>query len=179
MAPLGKRPDQISGRRDLTKVFLTVGVQLPFDRLVSALYELDQALEIRGQVGATGLNLPDNYKRFVSNDEYMENIHWCDVVISHAGMGSILTSLEYNKALIVAPRLAALNEHRNDHQLDTVKSLREINCGNSLVIALPTITAAKIMEAVNTLAASDGCSQKNTGGSSLDRLACFINEKIS
>ena len=46
-------------------------------------------------------------------------------MISHAGMGSIITALELGKRIIVMPRRANLGEHRNDHQLATAKRLSE------------------------------------------------------
>ena len=42
-------------------------------------------------------------------------------MISHAGMGSIISARDVQIPIIIFPRLAAMGEHRNDHQLDTVK----------------------------------------------------------
>lgn len=110
----------------MIKVFLTVGVQLPFDRLVSALLKNSDKFDFRGQVGTTALELPFGVFDFISNEEYVENFKWADVIVSHAGMGSIITSLEYNKPLIIVPRLARFGEHRNDHQLDTVANIYKV-----------------------------------------------------
>ena len=41
-------------------------------------------------------------------------------------MGTILTALELGKPLLVMPRRAALGEHRNDHQLATVRRFAEL-----------------------------------------------------
>lgn len=43
------------------------------------------------------------------------------VIVSHAGMGSILTALRYRRPIIIMPRKADLGEHRNDHQLATAR----------------------------------------------------------
>ncbi len=45
------------------------------------------------------------------------------MIVSHAGMGTILKSIEYDKPLILVPRLASLGEHRNDHQVATASKL--------------------------------------------------------
>lgn len=44
-----------------------------------------------------------------------------DLIISHAGMGSILAALKHRKPIVILPRREALNEHRNDHQVATAK----------------------------------------------------------
>ena len=44
-------------------------------------------------------------------------------MLAHAGMGSILTALEFNKPLVVMPRRGHLAETRNDHQFDTAQQL--------------------------------------------------------
>ena len=65
-----------------------------------------------------------------------------ELVVSHAGMGTILKSLEYAKPLIVMPRLASLGEHRNDHQAATASRFKDfwnikiVHDGRELVHAL-------------------------------------------
>ena len=41
-------------------------------------------------------------------------------------MGSILTALRVKKPIIIFPRKASLNEHRNDHQLATSESFANV-----------------------------------------------------
>jgi UDP-N-acetylglucosamine transferase subunit ALG13 len=57
--------------------------------------------------------------------EFYETLVSASLVISHAGMGSIISAIELGKPIIVVPRQAALGEHRNDHQLATARSLRK------------------------------------------------------
>lgn len=45
-----------------------------------------------------------------------------DVVVAHAGMGSILSALELGKTIIVFPRRFEMGEHRNDHQMATARA---------------------------------------------------------
>ena len=40
-----------------------------------------------------------------------------DLIITHGGVGSIISSLEKGKKVIVVPRLKKYNEHVNDHQI--------------------------------------------------------------
>ncbi len=47
----------------------------------------------------------------------------CSVIVAHAGIGSILTALQYGKPILVMPRHAALNATRNDHQIATAARL--------------------------------------------------------
>lgn len=54
---------------------------------------------------------------FSDREEFGKLINECDLLITHAGVGSIITGLNNNKKVIVVPRLAKYNEHLNDHQL--------------------------------------------------------------
>ena len=49
---------------------------------------------------------------------FNQHVQNADLIISHAGMGNIITALENRKPIIVMNRQHALGEHRNDHQLD-------------------------------------------------------------
>jgi UDP-N-acetylglucosamine transferase subunit ALG13 len=50
-------------------------------------------------------------------------LYEADLVVTHAGMGTILTALELGKPTIVMPRRGHLRETRNDHQVATAESL--------------------------------------------------------
>lgn len=112
-------------------IFLTVGTQLPFDRLVSA---LDDAypkigLPVLAQICKGNYN-PRNFSKVydhISKTEYDQIFIKASVIVSHAGMGSIITSLLHNKPVVVMPRLASLGEHRNEHQSATCKRLEGIS----------------------------------------------------
>jgi len=65
-------------------------------------------------------------KEFVSPVEWERLFSLADLVVSHAGMGTIIKSIDAGKPLIVMPRKASLNEHRNDHQLATAGQLKDI-----------------------------------------------------
>ena len=110
-------------------IFLTVGTQLPFDRLVRLVDEFAQSSDesIVGQIGNC-LYKPAaiQYKPFFEPDEMDHRFSQADVVVSHAGMGSIINCLKLKKPIIIFPRLSRLGEHRNDHQLDTLNSFSNV-----------------------------------------------------
>ncbi|MBP3831289.1 MAG: hypothetical protein ILA02_02825 [Clostridia bacterium] len=62
----------------------------------------------------------DKMKIFsMTSKENLEDlIKKADLIITHAGVGSIEMSLEHNKKVIAVPRLKKFGEHVNDHQKD-------------------------------------------------------------
>jgi UDP-N-acetylglucosamine transferase subunit ALG13 len=65
------------------------------------------------------------YFDFTTRDKFENYVKNADIVITHAGVGSIITSLNYSKPTIVVPRRKKYNEHRNDHQMDITKELEK------------------------------------------------------
>ena len=49
-----------------------------------------------------------------------------DRIISHAGMGTILSALMYGKPILVMPKRASLGEHRSEHQVATARRMHEL-----------------------------------------------------
>ena len=108
-------------------IFVTVGGQLPFDRLVHTVdqWAMNKGREdVFAQIGDS--QRPPGHiqwERFLSPTEFQAKARESDIMIAHAGMGSILTALELGKPIVVMPRRAHLREHRNDHQWATVNRL--------------------------------------------------------
>lgn len=104
-------------------IFVVVGTQLPFDRLVQAVDawagEAPRG-EILAQV-ADGTYSPKHirWERTIAPQEFRACIEQAHLIVAHAGMGTILSALELGKPVIVLPRQARYGEHRNDHQLAT------------------------------------------------------------
>ena len=48
-----------------------------------------------------------------------------DVIITHGGVGSIITAITKGKKVIAVPRLGKYNEHVNDHQVEIIESFNE------------------------------------------------------
>lgn len=112
-------------------IFVTVGVQLPFDRLVAAMDEWAGAhpgIEVVAQTGLSALACR-HMRVFptLNGDDFQTYVEAAELVVAHAGMGSILTALEIGKPIIVLPRSAELHEHRNDHQAATSNYLMKAN----------------------------------------------------
>ena len=110
-------------------IFVTVGDQMAFDRLISA---MDQWALSRGrddvvaQIGE-GSFLPRSleWKRRLSPEVFSAEIERAELVVAHAGIGTILACLAQQKRLVVMPRRAHLKETRNDHQVATTRHLAQ------------------------------------------------------
>ncbi|MDR3499407.1 MAG: glycosyltransferase [Parvibaculum sp.] len=109
-------------------IFVTVGTQLPFDRLVRTVDTWATECGRNDIVAQTG---PSKYvPKTLINSPFMKpatfdrHLSEADIIIAHAGMGSIIGALSMAKPIIVMPRQVALGEHRNDHQLATAERFR-------------------------------------------------------
>lgn len=106
-------------------IFVTVGNADPFDRLIQAVERWSirrtPPIDIYAQIGA-GKFTPTSFpvERFLDPSTFESVFKQADIVISHAGMGTIITALELGKPLLVMPKRASLGEQRNEHQLATV-----------------------------------------------------------
>ncbi len=110
-------------------IFVAVGTQFPFDRLIK--YMDDWAAkhdeEVIAQI-SDGSYIPQNMKweRFLNGEQYNQNIKEASVFVSHAGMGNIISAREQQTPIIVMNRQFALGEHRNDHQADGLKWMAKL-----------------------------------------------------
>lgn len=111
-------------------IFVTIGTQIPFDRLIEILDriapELDEeiyAQVLRGKYKPKHIKLID----FIEPDEFEKVFAQARLIVAHAGMGTILSSLRKSKPLIIFPRIASLGEHRNEHQSATARMMKEKN----------------------------------------------------
>lgn len=112
-------------------IFVTVGSQMPFDRMIEIVDQwaaFKPELDIVAQVGKSDKNFKhvDSHKLLTPTD-FENYVKKSDFIIGHAGMGSILTSREYGKKILVMPRLSRFKETRNDHQVATARMLSSLN----------------------------------------------------
>lgn len=101
-------------------IFVTLGThELPFKRLLEYIEKLDIDDEVIIQSGNTEFSSM-KYKvvPFMDSNDFDNIINQCDLVICHAGVGTILSALKKNKKIIALPRLSKYNEHNDDHQLE-------------------------------------------------------------
>ena len=93
-------------------IFATVGTQLPFDRLIRALDEWarDHAhSEVFAQIGQTTYQPKHmQWSRTITPDQFQSYVAESDVVVAHAGMGTIISAIELGKRVVVMPRREAL-----------------------------------------------------------------------
>ncbi|MEG0577558.1 MAG: PssE/Cps14G family polysaccharide biosynthesis glycosyltransferase, partial [Bacilli bacterium] len=59
---------------------------------------------------------------FLPMDTFNKLLKECDILITHGGVGSIITGLKNGKTVIAAARLKEYGEHTNDHQLQIIKN---------------------------------------------------------
>jgi len=107
-------------------ILVTVGTQLPFDRLVRAVDEIAPRLSmpVFAQIGQ-GEYQPQHctFAADVPPSQFDDLLRQATLIVGHAGIGSILMAQKMRKPLLIMPRHAALGEHRNDHQLATARAL--------------------------------------------------------
>lgn len=107
-------------------ILLTVGTQLPFDRFVRLVDDLAPTLSmpVLAQIGS-GRFHPANmeWRDFIGPVEFEALVRDCAFIVSHAGIGTVVMARRHAKPLVLFPRLGALDEHRNDHQVATLRAL--------------------------------------------------------
>jgi len=110
-------------------IFVTIGTQCPFDRFIEAVDKIApllQGKEIIAQV--FGMKYKAKHIKtldYIPPSEFKGYIEAAELVISHAGTGTILSVSQLEKPMIVFPRLGKLKETRNDHQLATCRMLEK------------------------------------------------------
>ena len=102
-------------------IFVTVGTQdKQFPRLLNAIENISIQEEIVIQSGNTDFKSNKNnikvYK-FLPQNEFYDYMMKSNQVITHAGVGTIISSIKKDKKVIAVPRLSKYSEHVNDHQL--------------------------------------------------------------
>lgn len=101
------------------RVLVTVGTIRPygFNRLLE---QLDPVLENDDVIWQTGEStfIPSHgeVRSSMSRSALIDEVRKADVVISHAGVGSILSCLANGKVPVVVTRRKEFNEHIDDHQ---------------------------------------------------------------
>lgn len=114
-------------------IFVALGTQkFQLNRLLRTVDQLIEAGVIRepvfAQIGHSDY-VPRHFSwtPFLSKAEFEEKISRCRLLITHSGVGTIITGLKLEKPVIVYPRLAKYREHVDDHQLQIGMSFQEKN----------------------------------------------------
>ena len=137
-------------------ILVTVGSQLPFDRLVAPVAAWARARGVRdiffqhggGTVDLSGFDAAD----FVPPEEAARLFDRARIVVAHVGMGTILGCLERGKPIVVLPRTAALGETRNDHQVACAKRFEG---RPGIFVAWDADSIAALLDRAETLASAE------------------------
>ena len=115
-------------------IFCIVGSQkFQFDRLIRTLDAIAEKGvlkdEVIAQIGSCNYE-PKHLKwqRFLNKDEFDRHISECDLLITHAGEGSVMTGLLMGKKVIAVPRYKRYGEHVSDHQLQIARAMEKQKC---------------------------------------------------
>ena len=115
-------------------IFVTVGTDLPFDRMMRVIdgwARENNRRDVFAQIGEGGWE-PGfiEFTHFLQPPEFRKRFDAASLIISHAGMGTILSALHSGKPILVMPKRASLGEHRSEHQVATAKRMMEISSVN-------------------------------------------------
>lgn len=116
-------------------IFVAIGTQAPFNRLLRIVDQVVAQMEVDEEivVQAFGLDfVPEHLTVFdyLSTEKFNDYLIKSRLIVSHAGMGNIISALQFSKPIIILPRLSSLKEHRNDHQFATAKRMDSLNYVN-------------------------------------------------
>lgn len=123
---LGSQVSDLSKQKSF-RIFVTVGSDVPFDRMVKVIDQWageQSEVEVFAQIGRSTIT-PQNIQfcQFLKPTDFSSKLNASDLIIAHAGMGSILSALKAQKPILVMPRIGYLGETRNEHQVATVNHL--------------------------------------------------------
>lgn len=107
------------------KLLLTVGAQMPFDRLVRSVDAWARGRaehSVLAQVG-TAEYAPTHLeaREFLPPAEFDRAYDAADAIVGHAGIGTLFAAMQRGKPILVLPREARRRETRNDHQIATAR----------------------------------------------------------
>jgi len=108
-------------------IYVTVGkMPLGFDRLVMAADGLAKTIgeDVFIQAGSSSY-VPVNarYKDFLGFDEAEAHLRDASLIVSHAGIGTIIGALRSGTPIVVVPRRERYKEHFNDHQMEVADAI--------------------------------------------------------
>lgn len=118
-------------------VYVTVGTMfLDFPRLILRIDEIARTTRERTivQIGMGG-TIPRYCEHFdfKPREEVLALQQEARVIVSHAGIGSVIDALQSKRPLIVVPRLMKFNEHTTEHQVDLARAVERRGWGRMLL----------------------------------------------
>jgi UDP-N-acetylglucosamine--N-acetylmuramyl-(pentapeptide) pyrophosphoryl-undecaprenol N-acetylglucosamine transferase len=150
---LGTLAPRIGQEKEVRRVFVTLGTIKPyqFGRLVEHLAAvLPPHVEVVWQLGVTQAppGLRGTVHQFISGHEFTQETRLADVIITHAGVGSVIGLIESGIFPVVVPRRSAHGEHVDDHQEEIAELVTNLGIGlvreaDELTVEDLTIAAAR------------------------------------
>jgi UDP-N-acetylglucosamine transferase subunit ALG13 len=131
-------------------IFVTVGNHYQgFDRLIQKADEIASrtSYDILIQKGYSSYRPQSaRYFDFVPIQAAIEHIRKSELVISHAGIGTIILCKEYGIPLIILPRKKKYGEHGTDHQVEIAQAIEERKDDHLFIVYEEDQLEAKIAE---------------------------------
>lgn len=145
---------QPADSRSVHRVLVTVGSErFSFPRALKAAQSALPDVRLAWQIGNTPVcdaELSGEVRKWWPADELSAEILASDVVITHAGVGTILTVLRSGQCPVVIPRMKQLGEHVDDHQNELAAFLAErelavvVRPGDDLANAVAAASARRV-----------------------------------
>ncbi len=130
--------------------FVSVGyAKQPFERMLKAVARLAGSLPqpVFVQHGHTPFEFPGfQTTAFMGMEDFEKRMEETDLLILHAGAGSVSHAIRAGKIPVIMPRRAEYGEHVNDHQVEFAHALAET--GLTVVAEEPEHFEAAIEEAL-------------------------------
>ena len=89
-------------------------------------------------------NLPFKHETMLSKEEYNDYLRQAELVICHAGIGTIHDCFMLKKKALVVPRKKARREHFNNHQMEICTQLEKAPLPNIYILTDITQLSARI-----------------------------------
>jgi UDP-N-acetylglucosamine transferase subunit ALG13 len=156
-------------------IFVTVGTQLPFERMVATVdawaARQSPAPNILAQVGDGRTDYMSlRCVHSLDGESYQTAVSEARLIVAHAGTGSILTALDHGVPVIVMPRDHLRGEHRDDHQQQTARQLEKMGL---VAVAWDEAALPRLIEA--TLArASEGRAARQRSTELVDYIRTYV-----
>ena len=107
-------------------IFVVIGLMYGFERLIKKMDEIAGKIEeeVIFQTGLTDYK-PKNakYIKFPSENYFNKKFREARIIVSHAGVGTILTARKFRKPIIIVPRQKKYGEVIDDHQMEIAREL--------------------------------------------------------
>jgi UDP-N-acetylglucosamine transferase subunit ALG13 len=123
-------------------IFATCGAShFRFDRMMEALTTLP-ARDLRVQHGPAKPPACAKSYPYLPFATIIEEVEKADIVVSHAGVGSILCAIRSGHTPVIFPRLRRYSEAVDDHQVELAEALADH--GTALIARTPEELAAAV-----------------------------------